>query len=223
MAPKKSAAAPAEARVARKASQSGQKRKPAAAKPAAAKPAKAPKVAKAPKAPKAPKPVVLTPTTETETSLMPTEKKSATPVPMKIIKSLQTALVDSGSKKYTQEELKTILDMFWKMIVQELLHGDQHKVSLMNLMTMKLAFRDGQKYKPPKNSMSAKEPKEVTKPPRWHFSVNVKENLKGELEKVFAQQYPDVVSAFARNGEAGSRSAAEGHALIKGRRVAKAK
>lgn len=135
------------------------------------------------------------------------DEKKATPVPIKLIKDLQATLTAQGEahaaahpaskvRKYSQEELKNILNNFWEVLKHELIHGEDHKVSLMNYMTFRLVFRDGQKFTPPRNENSLKSPEEVTKPPRWNLSVNIKDKLKTELQHEFAMTHGDIVHAF---------------------------
>ncbi len=131
------------------------------------------------------------------------DDKKATPVPIKLIKDLQAVLqknVEDGkapkSRSYSQDELKHILNNFWEVLKHELLYSEGHKVSLMNYMTFRLVFRDGQKFTPPKNGNSLKSPEEVTKPPRWNLSVNIKDKLKQELQQEFAHAHKDIVDAF---------------------------
>lgn len=129
--------------------------------------------------------------------------KKATPVPIKLIKNLQATLqqqAEAGKapkdRSYSQDELKNILNNFWEVLKSELIHGEDHKVSLMNYMTFRLVFRDGQKFIPPRNENSLKSPEEVTKPPRWNLSVNIKDKLKTELQHEFAMSHGDIVHAF---------------------------
>ncbi len=135
------------------------------------------------------------------------DEKKATPVPIKLIKDLQAVLTAQGEahahahpaakvRKYSQDELKNILNNFWEVLKHELIHGEDHKVSLMNYLTFRLVFRDGQKFTPPKNGNSIKSPEEVTKPPRWNLSMNIKDKLKTELQQEFARAHPDVVNSF---------------------------
>ena len=179
-----------------------------------------------PAAPETPVSTDLTTTTEATPTFLQTtttadpgmkEKKDATIVPMTIIRSLQEDL-KSQNKKYSQEELKTILDTFWHQVMRQLYSADSgHKVSFMNMMTMRLVFRDGQVFTPPKNSASKGTPAPVTKPPRWHLSVNIKERLKKDLETEFQQQHSDVVSAFS-NGSTKYQDLAVSKQLVKNKK-----
>lgn len=149
------------------------------------------------------------------------DDKKATPVPIKLIKGLQQALLDQKAKgalpkdrSYSQDELKNILNLFWDTLKQELIHGEGHKVSLMNYMTFRLVFRDGQKFTPPKNGNSLKSPEEVIKPPRWNLSVNIKDKLKQELQDEFARAHGDIVRAYGNDGRS-VKSLAARQGLIK--------
>lgn len=155
-------------------------------------------------------------TTETATpsflkSVKP--KRKATPVPIEIIKRLQKNMEIKHGKKYIQDELKNLLEEFWSVVIDELLDEKErrvpdkhdkertivkppaHKLSLMNIMTLKLAFRHGQTFHPPTKKGQEPAAPEV-KPPRWALSVTIKEDFKERLEAHFEHYHGEVIDAF---------------------------
>jgi hypothetical protein len=153
------------------------------------------------------------------------KKKAATPVPSKIIKRLQEVLLNGESKKkYSQDELKQILDKFWKVAVEVLIEGEKkqrfdkklgkkvdftdHKVSLMNILTLKLSERDGQFFIPPLNSKATKALEVAEKPPRWHLTIVAKDGLKKDLAEHYERSHAQKLEEW-RAGNSEARKAAE--------------
>lgn len=203
MAPKKSARESSQSdRAARRASGSSGKRSSSGpSKPRATRKAKSPEVTPVTtELTQSTSPFITTTTSPEERVRMRAgdSKKPATPVPMKLIKKLQARLNEYGNKKleFSQEVLKTVLTEFWEAMIDELLEGGTHKVSLMNLMTLKLAYREPQTFNPPKNAKSKKEPKVTRKPPRFSLSVSVKDGMKKRLQDEFEHRHPDIVRAY---------------------------
>lgn len=161
-------------------------------------------------------------TTETATPSFLKEhgkaKRKATPVPIEIIKRLQKSMEIKYGKKYIQEDLKNLLEEFWNVVIDELLDEKErrvpdkhdkdrtivkppaHKLSLMNIMTLRLAFRHGQTFRPPTKQGQPPAADKV-KPPRWALSVQIKDDFKERLEAHFEHYHGEVIDAFHAAGE----------------------